>query len=395
MKIFIKSIIVTGLTFFFITVKPSLAVSVTVSATVDTVLVLQGYTSPNSLVVFLENSTAKGTTVSDSNGVFEKEFNSQDPGVHIISMYAIDPTNTNTQTVSIEILAIQNQTITISDLYLPPTIKISAVEYSDNQNISVFGYSLPDSLIKIEFSGTVSKIDYTRSEPNGYYSNLTPASSLGIGSYQVAASLPDFSSNTNTESESLSFSITTSTAPTPTTTSSSSSTSSSTSNPTPTPQITSLSPTPIPCPYLYVNLCFFDKEKKGFIGIGNLSFIDFLIEFVKNYEKPLRLAVDLNNDGLINSPDLSIFFYHVKIGKNPVIGFEFDKNQEKPTVLGLASQSLDYPYQIVNNKTMDFITNPSIRLLFNLIMMEIVVGIPFFIAFLVLMIIFNRHGQRQ
>jgi hypothetical protein len=380
---------------------PVEAESLTVSATVDTALTLQGYTSPISLVTFTENSVTTGTVMSDSSGLFEREFNNQDPGIHAINIYSTDPDNTTTLTVSFQVLLIKNQSITVSDIYLPPTINLDDSNYYTNEEINVDGYSKPSSLIQIEFTGTNGDLDTKQSNSNGYYTLTKAASELGMGSYQVTSTLQVDLSTTSTESESLTFTILSTSTPTPTPTTNADPTSTpgptsiiATATPTPEPSPTiTLTPTPVACPYNYINLCFFDTEKVGSIEIEEPAFVNYLIEFVKNFGKPIFLTVDLNNDQSVDASDLSIFLYHVKTGQDRVLGVSFEKDKETPTVLGLSSQRLDYPYTIVNNKLMSFFENPFIKIIINLLLIEVIVGIPFFLVFLFLIFINKRRGK--
>lgn len=377
----------------FLYVKPALAESLTVTATVDTAFTFQGYTAPNSIVTFKENDAVIGTTISDSTGYFEKEFNNQTTGIHDVEMYSTNPDNVTTVTVAYEFLLLTNQTMTVSNIYLPPSISISKTSYSEDENVTVSGYSVPSSLIKIEFSGNSSHIDFETTNAGGYYSHTIAANDLSLGESQVTTTL-DIVSVTTTTSNALTFSINSS-APTATPTSTTT-TSSSTSQIAPTTvriQAPTPSPSPVPCPYPYPNLCFFDLERLGFFQADRLSFINYIVAFVKNFGRPVSLATDINNDQVVDSIDLSIVFYYVKASSYKVLGINTSP-ESKDAVLGASVQNLEFPYTVINNNLMGAISNPSIKLIMNLLVMEVVVGLPFFVIFLFLIVLTKKNARK-
>lgn len=379
-KIFIVFLLIVS--FYFPVISVS-AESLTVTATIDTTLILQGYTSPNSLVVFLENNSAKGSTISNNLGYFEKEFNNQEAGIHIIDIYSTDRNNLKTLTVSFQVLLIKNQSITVSNIYLPPTISLSQTNYSYYDKIIVSGYSKPHSLIKIEINGQTGKINYVSSDKNGFYTDQIEANKLTPGNYQIKSHLYNLLSITPTTSESLNFTILSDLTPHPT------NLIVTQKYPTPFP-----TPTPIPCPYHFTNLCFYDKEKKGFIELEKPSFINYLIDFIKNFGKPLRkpILADLNDDKRVDVIDFSIFLFFVKAKNEKILGVSVP--QQNQSVLGLESQKLDYPFTIVDNKYMPLFSHPLVNLIFNLTLTEIIIGIPLLLVFIILILFFKKNGKK-
>ncbi len=384
-KIFVLVLFLIG---YWLLVYPVSAESLTVTASVgDTALILQGYTSPSSLVTFKENDVVKGTATSNSSGYFEKQFDAQDPGVHTIVIYATDPDNNLTNSVSLSLVLVQFNTLTIDDIYLPPTISLSDTSYLNNETINISGYSKPSFLIKIEFSGASGKIVYESTNSSGYYLYQIDGDELTLGSYQVTSTLQVDASSTSTASDNLDFTLSAAATPTAGPTSSTTATPAPTATNTPTP-------TPAPCPYPFANLCFFDTEKKGVIEVEKPAFINYLVDFVKNFGKPLAVLVDLNEDNIVDASDLSVFLYFVRPKQTKILGVSVQE-REQASVLGLTANKLDYSSTIVNNGLMPLFNNPSIKLILNLIFMEILVGIPFLLVFLFLLFITKKNGKKQ
>lgn len=350
--------------------QPTYAESLTVSASIGTNLTLQGYTSPNSLVVFLENGTSIGTTTSDSDGSFTKNFNNQDPGIHTIYLYSTDSTGANSATVSFQVLLIDYQTITVSNIYLPPTITLSKTSYSQDDIITISGYSKPSSLVKVEFTGTQGKTANVSTNSVGYYLYEISGNDLSVGNYQVKSTLEVTGSNTATTSEQFSFSLSKSTV----------STVSPTASPTKVP-----SPTPIPCPYFYSKLCFFDKAKLGFIDI-KAGLVEYLIGFSKYYSKIVGVIFDINEDQLVDSIDLSIILFHTKADPSArqILGTYYFSKDAPAVKLSIAGEK----YSLIVPQDNSLLNN-----LLILLIGQAVVGVPFLILFLVVFLISNRKNS--
>jgi len=332
------------ITLVLVFVPVSRAENLGVVATVgDTVLVLTGFTSPNSLVTFVENNAIVGNTISDAEGAFTKEFTGLSPGPKTISLYSIDPDSRLTKTVEFSMVIVQFQSYTISDIYLPPTVEINKTSFLNRDTLLVYGYSYKNAVLNLEISGEEGYTKLVQANSQGYFETEVKLSDFIPGSYQISFSVQISAPANPTESEIISFTI----SPNPTSAPESSTTSITTTTETPT-----LSPTPIipSCPYRFVNLCFFDKSKLGYLKINNLS--EYLLGFVRTFFKPKTTVWDINEDGVVDGSDLSIVLYHANISPQQILGLSLP-TKASAKVLGAFSPA-DAP-MIVYNERGDFV----------------------------------------
>lgn len=361
-----------GLNFFSLP-NTLAASSIDVSARVgDTEINLSGYTSPSSMVTFIENGAVVGTTVSETSGAFQKQFLSQDEGVHIIKIYSTAPDNKTTLTVNLSYVLIIGQTVELLNVYLPPTINAGS-ECKKNESLQVSGYATPNVIIQTEVSGVTGKTKNTKSGADGYYSDSFSCSDFSIGIHTVKSRL-SATSSVSTISEEKSFEVKEAVSPTST----------------PGAVATTLTPvlnpipTVAPCPYIFQNLCFLDRMKKGYLTLEG-DFFDYLKNFTKLFEKPSRTVYDVNGDGFVDAVDLSIVLAHVKN--------TFDVYSAQPpgatgrSVLGAESNKLDYQQFFSENKNVNWF--------FILVGFEFALGLPVFFVSVILILIMRKYERQK
>jgi hypothetical protein len=351
------------------------AESADVSALVgDTAVNLSGYVSPGAVVTFLENDAVTGTTTADLTGFFSKQFFSQNAGVHLIQIYSTDLALKTSITVDLNYVLVLGQSVLISDLYLPPTINVSSNEVKKGQAIGISGYAAPDKVIRIEFSGQEGHVYYEKSDPiSGYYSKQVSSNDFSIGKYHVKSKI-DFTSNVSTESELKDFQILESAATNATTTI------------TPTPRgSSSLTPTPTAptCLFNFVNICFFDSTKKGFLSLERDIYL-YVKNFQALFEKPSTTYFDINQDGVVDAKDLSIMFYYTK--SNFQISSASVQTSGTSEVLGEKSEKLEVESTLVDNGIMGN--------LLTLITLEVAIGLPFLLLAILLIVCWRRYAKR-
>jgi hypothetical protein len=308
-KLFLTFLLVLTVT----QLAPANAENFGVTTTVgDTVLILTGYTSPNSLVTFVENSAVVGNTVSDANGEFSKEFTGLDPGPKTMALYSIDPDSRLTRTIEFSMILIQFQTLTIDSIYLPPTFAINKSSFLNQDSLVASGYSYKDAMVNLEISGQEGYSKLVQANSAGFFQTEVKLADFEAGSYQIYFSVQVSASANPTDSEVVSFTI----SPNPTSAPAGSTTTGETATtapPTPSP-----TPLALICPYRFANLCFFDQSKLGYLRIENLS--DYLLGFVNNFFKPKVTVWDINEDGTVDGADLSIVLYHANISPQQILG---------------------------------------------------------------------------
>ncbi len=280
------------------------AESVTLTARVgDTALVLNGYTVPNILITFIEDDIVVGTAISNNLGEFTKTFTAQEAGYHSLKIYYTDPTAQTSNTIQLMLLLIDFQTLTVSDIYLPPTIRIDKTNYTVDQNITISGYAKPNELIEIQISGAVGRYSVVNSNSDGFYTYSFPTTGFVPGIYSVNASIKtDLSTNTPS-SNTLNFTFY-----------------DSENNAYIIPESNNGL-----CPYPYRRLCYFDKGIKGYLDLIN-DLPDLLLGFVKfNGDNNKNSPFDINESGVINGEDFSIALFYTQKNPSKVLGVTDNK----------------------------------------------------------------------
>lgn len=181
----------------------------TVSVTIgvgETILIINGKTTPNSLVTFKENNSIIGTVSSDNNGDFSKTFNPIDAGLHDIGVYSTDQDAKVTNTVNLSINVLANNTTTYNNLIIPSTINISDTVLNKGDILRVYGYAVPNSDITIFFFSS-SVTASTTSSSSGAWEILFNTSSLDEGQNQVYSKVSVTGGYQSEISEKLSFVI--------------------------------------------------------------------------------------------------------------------------------------------------------------------------------------------
>lgn len=164
------------------------AQSVTFSAQVgDTSLVVNGYSAPNSVVVFTENNAVIGTTTTTLTGSFSKTFTALSSGLFILGTYSIDANNNFTSVIQRNLYLIEFQELEINDVYLPPTINLT----QDQDEITIDGYTLPNTTVEILINTVPTTTINVTSNPLGFYEYSLPVSNIGAGNFSINAFILD------------------------------------------------------------------------------------------------------------------------------------------------------------------------------------------------------------
>jgi hypothetical protein len=168
---------------------PVLAQSVNQNVTVsvgvgDTVLVITGATSPSAFVTFKDGGSIIGTTTADGAGNFTQSFNAMVPGIHSISIYALDTENRLTDTVTTSVNLIDHSTTTL-DVFLPPSISLSDTELIQGSSLVLRGQTYPASTVTITLDDNLTFT--VAAGLDGVWQYVLDTSGLSIGSHSLFA----------------------------------------------------------------------------------------------------------------------------------------------------------------------------------------------------------------
>jgi hypothetical protein len=291
--------------------KPVLAADIDVSLRVgESEINLSGYASPSSVITFMENGAVVGTTTTASDGFFVKQFITLDEGVHLINIFVVDLMGKANRTVSLSYVVVAGQNVNLLNLYFPPTIN-AGFSFQEGDMVNVWGYSVPNSSIQINLTGKKNISKNVISGIDGYYSYGFNTSNFESGNYSISAIL-NKTSSVLTLSENVDFQLSARSIPTSIPGLSGALSPTVTVFPAGVSPTISLLPTGIPCPYEFVNLCFIDKEKKGWID-SQKDLPAILKEFSQVFGTKGDVLYDINQDGVVDALDLSIILFHTQI----------------------------------------------------------------------------------
>lgn len=147
----------------------------------DTVLTVNGQTSPNAFVTIIENGSVIGTTTAQADGTYTHTFLAQTPGLHELRIYAHSQGGQNTDTVALNLNVTEHLTTTAS-VFLPSTIIVEDLTLDYQQMLRLSGQTFPLSTVKVfidnsEFVTATADID-------GNWNAATGTTSLASGQHE-------------------------------------------------------------------------------------------------------------------------------------------------------------------------------------------------------------------
>lgn len=182
---------------------PELGVEVSLTVQ-DTSLRVMGQTSPGAFVTIIKNTAPIGTVVANNDGKFDKEFLSQDLGLHNIRVFAETNDNQVTDTVSQQV-SLFSQTKTTISLFLPTTIEVSPTQAEIGETISIEGFTAPDVEVSTIFND--DNVIVTSSGSNGFWSLALFTENLTTGENDVYAVASDEFGNQSHPTNKRTFSL--------------------------------------------------------------------------------------------------------------------------------------------------------------------------------------------
>lgn len=159
----------------------NLSYNVTISASVgDYYLNLSGYIAPYASIVLTSNGTFIRATVADENGNFSISQVLIRKGFSTFCLQAIDFKRIGESYTCFNINPATGS-ITMSDIFLPPTLGLSRTEIAAGGTVQVFGYSMPNALVTLFLNNGKKITTYANQE--GYYE--FKLENVEAGTYQM------------------------------------------------------------------------------------------------------------------------------------------------------------------------------------------------------------------
>ena len=251
-----------------------------VSPPPQTKIIIKGMASPYANVTVMKDGIIVGTTIADPSANFRFELSDLTAGIWTFSLWAEDNRGRRSQTFSFTTTITAGVTTTISNIFLPPTIDLTADKVRQGENLGILGQSAPNSEITIYvYSAKEPLIKKTKTDLTGAYFYNLDTTPLEIGEHSTKSKATNGAGLISDFSKTLTFQVLSPTA--------------------------EIKPPEIPQKCHKANLnCDFDKK-----GRNKINFIDVSI-LLYNWGKPKNKRADLNGDGRVNYTDLSILLYY-------------------------------------------------------------------------------------
>ena len=163
----------------------------------DTEIRVDGQAYPNRTVSVLLDGDSVGSVKADSSGDFELSLEAE-PGPATLGFYSTDAFGTRSITYTTTFDVTQGAVTNVSNVLLPPTIKVSDAEIDPGAVVTISGQAPPNK--KVEIFLNDNKIDETDSTSQGDWSIAYDTTSLAAAEYTLKARYVTGSSILTTDS---------------------------------------------------------------------------------------------------------------------------------------------------------------------------------------------------
>ncbi len=176
-----------------------------ISAQPQTEVVLRGMAYPNSTVNILLNGQTLGSVQADSNADFLYTTTAVTPGTETFSFSATDDTGIASLLESVVFEVVQSAITTVANVFLPPSIGVSATSIVPGGLLTISGQSVPYAQVTTQIDGQASSTLVSAVDASGDWALQLDTGSIATGNHTAKAL---FMLGTSTESgfgQSVSF----------------------------------------------------------------------------------------------------------------------------------------------------------------------------------------------
>lgn len=161
-------------------------VSISARVAPENTIIFSGDACPLCQVFLLMDGvlTDSGTALAD--GSFQISVEDIDAGEYIFGVYVIDADSTQSGATSFTVSVSQGTLTYVSDILIPPTLKSDASSVEKGDDLTLSGYTVPDSDVTINLNDGKTIIQVSSASDGGFYYALD-TSSLRIGTHSAKA----------------------------------------------------------------------------------------------------------------------------------------------------------------------------------------------------------------
>jgi hypothetical protein len=144
-----------------------------------------GTASPSAIVSVTRNGALSATLVAHADGTFYASLTGVPNGIQSFGVFAQDIQGVTSDTINLTIAVFPNSTITISNLFVPPTVMISFFA-GPNVPVRIHGYSAPGAEVSLFFQPDIGVEQITADGTGSWEYKLDPRG-LTKREYEVRA----------------------------------------------------------------------------------------------------------------------------------------------------------------------------------------------------------------
>jgi hypothetical protein len=157
----------------------------------DGEVTITGFASPRSEVVALVDGDIAKRATAGANGAYEIVITAIARGAYTFGVYAVDSNKVKTSTYSTSLTVAGARASTLSNIHLPPSIRVTPDPVDPGQQLVVTGYTLPNATVTLENEkegSTVSRKQFTtQSDGSGRWTLTIETNGFQSGTYKMRA----------------------------------------------------------------------------------------------------------------------------------------------------------------------------------------------------------------
>lgn len=159
----------------------------TIPSDTATKVVLRGKAYPNSTVNILLDGQTFGSVQADSNADFLYTNTAVTPGIATFSFSAVDGNGIPSLTDSVVFDVVQGAVTTVANIFLPPTISVSATQIAPGGLLTISGQSVPFANVTTQIDTQASSTLISPVDVSGTWALQLNTASIATGNHAVKA----------------------------------------------------------------------------------------------------------------------------------------------------------------------------------------------------------------
>ncbi len=150
-------------------------------------VILQGLAYPSAKITVLVDAKVYAYITADSSANFKATISDIAAGTYNFGLWAEDKYGRKSITFSFTITVIKGMTITVSGIFLPPTIELDKVNLDKGEDLTIFGQTAPKSQLSVHVESPQEIIQETTADKTGDWQLLFSTAVLEEGTHTVRA----------------------------------------------------------------------------------------------------------------------------------------------------------------------------------------------------------------